>query len=104
MIVKDFYVLTPWHSKNDTNGWTTFVYHNPEDDEGVIVAFRQETCPDKDFTAKLTFLDRKSTYRLENEDTGDVISMSGAKLATDGLTISLDKPKSSAVWHITKQP
>ena len=103
LLIKDFYVLTPWHSKDDTNGWTTFAYHDPSSDEGVIVAFRQETCPDSDFTAKLKFLDPKTMYRLENEDNGAVVTMSGAQLATTGLTISLDKPKSSAVWHITRQ-
>lgn len=103
LIIKDFYVLTPWHSKTDTKGWTTFAYHDPATDEGVVVAFRQETCPDANFTARLKFLDPKATYRLEDEDTHTIITLTGAQLAANGLPITLDKPKSSAVWHITRQ-
>ncbi|MBQ7690792.1 MAG: alpha-galactosidase [Muribaculaceae bacterium] len=103
LLIKDFYVLTPWHSKTDTKGWTTFAYHDPATDEGVVVAFRQETCPDANFTAWLKFLDLKTTYRLEDEDTHTVVTLTGAQLAATGLPITLDNPKSSAVWHITRQ-
>ncbi len=103
LLSKDFYVLTPWHSGTDTSGWTVFVYNDRESGEGVIEAFRQENNKDSVFMAKLPFAEAKAEYTLENEDTGEKLSLSGAALAGKGLRIQLDAPKSSAVWHITKE-
>ena len=37
---------------------------------------------------------------LTNEDTGEVRSLSGSALASEGLSLVLDEAKTSAVWHI----
>lgn len=39
-------------------------------------------------------------YTLTNEDTGEVRSLSGSALASEGLSLVLDEAKTSAVWHI----
>ncbi len=103
LLSKDFYVLTPWHSGTDTSGWTVFVYNDRESGEGVIEAFRQESNKDSVFIAKLPFAEAKAEYTLENEDTGEKLAFSGTELAGKGLRIQLGAPKSSAVWHITKE-
>ena len=103
LLSKDFYVLTPWHSSADTGGWTVFVYNNRDNDEGVIEAFRQENSKDSVFMAKLPYAEAKAKYSLENEDTGEKLSVSGKELNEKGLPIRLDLPKSSAVWHVIKE-
>ena len=65
-----------------------------------VKAFRQETCPEANFTARMPFLQPELTYTLTNEDTGEIKTLTGAALASEGLALTLDEPKSSAVWHI----
>ena len=77
-----------------------FVWHDRKTGEAVLEAFRQETCPDAEFTARMPFLQPEQSYTLTNEDTGEQRVLSGAALASEGLVLTLDEPKSSAVWHI----
>ena len=100
LLVQDFHPLTPWHGPEDTSGWTAFVWHDRKTGEAVLEAFRQETCPEADFTARMPFLQPEQSYTLTNEDTGEQRVLSGAALASEGLALTLDEPKSSAVWHI----
>lgn len=102
LLLKDFYVLTPWHSATDTKGWTVFAYNDPAHGDGVIQAFRQETCEDSVYTAILPFADAKSTYGMVNEDTGEQLTLSGKQLRTSGMRIRLDSPKASAVWALKR--
>ena len=100
LLVKDFHPLTPWHGPEDTSGWTAFVWQDRKTGEAVLEAFRQETCPEADYTARMPFLQAGKTYTLTNEDTGEVRTQTGSALASEGLALTLDTPKSSAVWHI----
>ena len=103
LLIKDFHPLTPWHRHDDDSNWTVFVWHDLKSGEGVLQAFRQETCPEPEYTAFLKFLNPSKGYSLTNEDTGETMIRTGASLATEGLTISLPEPKSSAIWHILQE-
>lgn len=103
LITKDFYVITPWTDQTKTNIWTVFVYRDPNTEEGVLQAFRQETCEEDNYIAKLPFVNPTSNYKLTNEDTGEELLFKGEELQKQGLTIQLDQPKSCAIWHIQKQ-
>ena len=103
LLLKDYYVLTPWHSPTDTSGWTVFAYADRNSGEAVVTAFRQETSAENSFIAKLPFAEPRASYTLTNEDTGEQLQLSGEKLKSEGLTIILSEPKSSAVWHIKKK-
>ena len=100
LLVKDMYPLTPWHRHDDDSNWTAIAWHDRVADEAVLQAFRQETCPDPEYTAFLKFLKPDRKYNLTNEDTGEVLTMTGAALASGGIKITLPEPKSSAVWHV----
>ena len=100
LLIKDFHPLTPWHAPEDDAHWTAFAWHDRQTDEAVLEAFRQETCPESAYTARLGFLQGDRNYTLTNEDTGETRCMSGTALATEGLAMTLEEPKSSAVWHI----
>ena len=43
-LLKEFYTLTPWHKEKDNTDFTAFCYYDPEKEDGVILAFRQERC------------------------------------------------------------
>lgn len=103
LLTKDFYVLSPYHSGTDTDGWTVFAYSDHDSGETVIEAFRQENCKDSVFNARMKFTEPATIYNLENDDTGEKLTLSGKMLASKGFVIRLDKPKSSSVWHITRQ-
>lgn len=100
LLVEDFYPLTPWHRPDDDSNWTAFAWHDHRTDEAVLQAFRQETCPNPEYTAFLKFLRPDRKYSLTNEDTGETITRLGSELASGGIRIELAEPKSSAIWHI----
>ena len=100
LLVKDMYPLTPWHRHDDDSHWTAIAWHDRETDEAVLQAFRQETCQEPEYTASLKFLKPDRNYTITNEDTKETLTRTGASLASEGIRISLDEPKSSAVWHI----
>ena len=102
LLTKDMYVLTPWHSKTDTNQWTVFAYNDRTTDESVVLLFRQETCEQDTYTARLPYVGKSVNYQITNIDTGEETIMSGKDLSQTGITVRLDKPKSSAVLHLKR--
>ena len=102
LLTKDMYVLTPWHSKTDTNQWTVFAYNDRATDESVVLLFRQETCEQDTYTARLPYVGKGENYQITNIDTGEETIMSGKDLSQTGITVRLDKPKSSAVLHLKR--
>ena len=100
LLTKDFYVLTPYHSKDDTSGWTVFAYHDRDTDESVVQAFRQENCAEATYTVQIPYAKSGTCYRLYNEDTKQTVEIDGADLLTKGITITLDEPKSAAIIHL----
>ncbi len=91
-LLKEFYVLTPYHKVNDTTGFTAYAYYDPEAEKGVLLAFRQENCADTSLTVNLPFADRK--YTLTDEDTKE-------EYETDGsLTLRFDQPRTAKLLWI----
>lgn len=84
-LLKDFYVLTPWHKEVDstkhgeidTTDYTVFCYMDPETDKGVMLAFREGECTKDWYTVCLPFAEEGEKYRLADEDTGEEILMDG---------------------------
>ncbi|MBO4593690.1 MAG: alpha-galactosidase [Bacteroidaceae bacterium] len=103
LLTKDFYVLTPFHNKNDLAGWTVFAYHDRDTDESVVQAFRQENCDTPTYTVRLPYVKPTVPYTIYNEDTHQNLTITGDQLHTTGISITLDNPKSSAILHITPQ-
>jgi alpha-galactosidase len=90
-LLKDFYVLTPWHSERDTTGFTAYCYYDPEAEKGVLLAFRQERCQRSTLSFRLPFA--QGTYRFRDEDTGEVFTSGG-----DG-TLSFPAPRTAKlIW------
>ncbi len=101
LLTKDFYQLSPWHTHTDTDGWTVYAYHDPTCGDGILTAFRQETCPDDSYEVAVPFALEKERYSITDEDTGRNWIVDGKELRK-GITISLPQPRSSILWHINK--
>ena len=56
--------------------------------------------PESEYFAVMKFLDVDRSYMVANEDTGEMLVLSGHDLASSGIRIVLQEPKSSAIWHI----
>lgn len=97
-LLKNFYSLKPYVSAEDATGYTAFCYYDEESDEGVILLFRREQCPDDSVTVCLPFLHKDRCYQLEDSDLGIHWQESGAKL-TDICEIKMPEKRSSKiVW------
>ena len=97
-LLKEFYVHTPWHSKNDTSGFCAFSYYDSEIKKGVITAFRQETCEETELKITVPYADEQYSYILRDEDSGNETKYSGKELR-EGINIFFETPKSShLIW------
>lgn len=84
-LLKEFYVLTPWHkeidySKHgeiDTTFYTVFCYFDPETEKGVVLAFREQECTKEYYALSLPFANAGEKYRLKDEDSGEEIIVDG---------------------------
>lgn len=102
LLTKDFYHLSKWHSPTDTSGWTVFAYNDPKTKEGILLAFRQETCKEGEMLVRIPFADVKGSYTLKDEDTQKSMTYSGKQLL-EGLKLRLDQPRSSLLLRIQAQ-
>lgn len=99
LLTKDFYELSQWHGREDTSLWTVFAYNDPELEEGILLGFRQETCEQPSTTVKIPFVDPAKTYTVTDDDGIRNFTASGKELS-EGVTLTLDEPRSSLLWHI----
>jgi hypothetical protein len=67
---------------------------------GTLLAFRQETCEEPAHVVRLPFAKPGVAYRLFNEDSKETFVVDGGKLRSEGFTVTIGEPKSSAVFHI----
>ena len=72
-LLKEFYLLTPWHSEKDKTDNTVFCYFDPETEKGVLLAFRQEDSVmwKKTLRVILPFIEKGQKYLLIDEDSGE---------------------------------
>jgi hypothetical protein len=94
-LLKDFYVLTPWHEKNDRAGFTAYSFVDDDEKRGAILAFRMEDCEDDTLTVTLPFVD--GTWKLTDEDTGDTWTTDGT------LTLTFAEKRSARLIWVEKE-
>ena len=95
-LLKEFYVLTPWHKEKDKTGFTAYCYYDPEKEEGVILAFRQEDCLVDTLTVSLPFIEN-CEYSITDEDSGKTMTLRGK------LTLAFDAPRSAKLLWVKKK-
>jgi len=97
-ILSEMYVLTPWHSETDKNGYTAYCYFDPKKDEGVMLAFRMESCAQSRLEFALPFVGDGEEYYLTDEDSGEEISLCGGRGA-----LEFGSPRSARVLWIKRK-
>ena len=96
-LLKEFYTLTPWHSRFDNTDFTAFSYYDPDTEKGVILAFRQEHCELDTLKIKLPYASNNDKFILTDEDTKETTELFGAN-----ITLHFDSPRSAKLIFIEK--
>ena len=95
-LLKEFYTLTPWHKEYDNTSFTAFCYFDPDKEEGVLFAFRQECCPLDTLNLSLPFAKDCGDFVLRDEDSGKEIESMGS------LSIQFEEPRCAKLFWIKK--
>jgi hypothetical protein len=95
-LLKEFYPLTPWHKEKDTTDFTAFAYFDPEKEEGVLLAFRQERCVRDTLRLHLPFASADVRFTLTDEDSGEVLT------AAPSVELHLAAPRTARLLWIRR--
>lgn len=101
LLTKDFYRLTPFRHNTNKTAWNVFCYDNGI--ESVLLGFRMEDCAEETYNAVLPYVKEDSKYTVFNADTNDSIEIAGYRLLHEGITLKLEKPKSSILLRIKQK-
>jgi alpha-galactosidase len=89
----DYFPLTP--CTMDPEAWLAYQLLAPGGRDGAVLAFRRPESPMVSATFQLRGLDETETYELECADNGETWRAGGHELATTGLAIAADAPRTS---------
>ena len=90
-LLKDLYVLTPWHARDDVYGFTAYAFYDPDTASGALLAFRQEKCAEDTLRVFLPFAGDGGPFTLTDEDTGEALSADGA--GPQSVCLRFDHPR-----------
>ena len=94
-LLKDFYVLTPWHSKEEDDTFTSYAFIDPETEKGVLFTFSQIRNQENTLTLDFPFA-KKLT--LIDEDTNEEMHIQDGK-----VTINFAHPREAKLFWINIQ-
>ena len=100
MLYGDYYPLTPF--SRGANRWVAWQFDRPEATSGFVQGIRHRECGEDRLTVRLRALDGTAEYILENPETGETLSSTGATLCGAGLTFELP-PRSGAIWFYRRR-
>ena len=95
-LLKDFYVLTPWHPETETTGFTAYAFFDPKTLSGVLLAFRQEKCMEETAALPLPFAGEDEAFDLKDEDTGEVL-----RAGRQGIALRFHKHRQARLLWIS---
>jgi alpha-galactosidase len=101
-LLGDYYPLTAYGATNDI--WMAFQFDCPEQNAGVIRAFRRAESPYESIRAKLHGLNPDANYELTNLDTAEKTDVPGRELLEKGLSITIKDQPGTAVIVYRKKP
>ena len=77
----DYYPLTPVSDYLRNDVWLAYQMDRPQQNDGIILAFRRPDCPDDSVRVRLSGLEKEAVYDLFFEDYGLHIQKQGKELA-----------------------
>lgn len=98
----DFYPLV--QPSLDDSSWTAWQYDRPEQEDGIVLVFRRQDSPFASAALALRGLCRDCQYELEDADSGERFTVSGAELLSDGLNIHIPNARESKLYFYSKKP
>jgi hypothetical protein len=102
-LLKEFYVLTPWHTEEETTGFTAFAYWDPDSEDGILLAFRQERCDEDTLPLRLPFAEKGTQYRFTDADSGKQNTLDGAALLSMGLKLRFQEKREAKLIYIARR-
>lgn len=99
-ILKDFYPLTPYSL--DKKDWIAWQYHYPDQNGGVVQAFRRDESAEAEIRLKLRGLDLQAEYLVTDSDENAPRRIAGRQLSDEGLAVRIAAQPGSAVIFYRK--
>ena len=111
----DYYPLLPCSSNSECNGgpsqessaafeWAAWQFNRPEEEDGMVQAFRREQSADSAKDLRLRGLDSDANYTVTNLDAGVLGTISGRDLMQKGLHIEVAGKPGAAIFIYKKVP
>ena len=100
-LLKDFYVLTNYHTANDTTGFTAFAYNDNENNSSILFVFRMENCTEDSIRIKLPYIEKDANYIFTDLDNQNSIQITGNKLLSN-FSISVPSKRCAKLFKLTK--
>jgi alpha-galactosidase len=97
----NYYPLTPYSPANDV--WMAWQFDRPEQDTGMIQAFRRAENAEETFRVKLRGLKADATYTVTDFDVAGSTDVSGHELMENGLLIAIKNRPGAAVITYQKK-
>jgi len=95
----DYYPLTGIGDNTGDEVWLAYQMHRPDQQDGIVVAFRRSANEQESILVKPGGLDPQAKYEWLNEDTGEKAVVSGAELSEGVLLKIKTKPGSVLVSY-----
>lgn len=98
----NYYILASGVDEGYDKVLGVYEFFIPEEEKGMIMAFRPNNCREEDGCFVLKGLDPAATYELTVVDNGQKLTMTGEKLMTSGLAINFPNPNLSFIIYINE--
>ncbi|MGC8743948.1 MAG: alpha-galactosidase [Verrucomicrobiia bacterium] len=98
----DFYPLTQW--SRDNSHWIAWQFDKPEENCGLIQAFRRENSPYESVRLKLNGLERAAFYKVTDINSPEKpVRVKGEDLINNGLLVQIIEQPGTAVITYVKE-
>ena len=98
---EDFYPLTQPSDRTDI--WAAMQYHNPKQDEGVVLVYRRDFAHYETAKFQLYGLNAACDYTFTEADRGETAAYSGAELLESGLPVSVKEKRTAKIYFYKKK-
>ncbi len=102
MMTGDYYILASGVDEAYDKVLAVYEFFLPEEDRGMLMAFRPANCTEESGVFVLKGLDPAATYELELVDNGQKLTMTGEKLMTTGLALNFPSSNLSLIIYINQ--
>lgn len=102
-MLKEMYMLTPWHTEKDNFSFTAYSYFDPDAKKGALLAFRQEKCQETTLPITLPYVAEDELCILTDEDSGEILRISGKEMRREGFELYFAQPRTARLLWVEIQ-